>query len=117
MKQSKDYRKKYMEYYNIDLGEGFEIHHLDGNRNNNSIDNLLLLPKKLHREYHFYKNIVCSCDIPTQICGNGAHSQNYYLVAVERFIEIMRQCAMWYDYKMSLDLEIKGSTKNVNNKS
>ncbi len=30
----------------------FEIHHLDFNRNNNKIDNLVAIPKTLHQNYH-----------------------------------------------------------------
>jgi len=32
--------------------EGYEIHHKDGNKLNNAIDNLIALPKETHRLYH-----------------------------------------------------------------
>lgn len=48
-----DYRKIYSEYYNLKWDSKlFEVHHIDRNKNNNDIKNLVLLPKKLHQEYH-----------------------------------------------------------------
>lgn len=34
------------------IPEGYEIHHKDGDKLNNNIDNLELLPKKLHKQLH-----------------------------------------------------------------
>lgn len=55
----KDYKKIYADYYGIiwDSAE-FEIHHIDRNRENNDIRNLVLLPKKLHKEYHRIISII-----------------------------------------------------------
>ena len=49
----KDYRKLYADYYGISWDPAkFEVHHIDGNRQNNDIDNLILLPKELHQRLH-----------------------------------------------------------------
>ena len=40
------------EYYNGKIPDNCEIHHIDGNRGNNSIDNLQLMTVKEHKEYH-----------------------------------------------------------------
>ena len=47
------YRKFYADYYGItwDTKE-MEVHHIDFNRENNDIDNLILLPKKEHHFIH-----------------------------------------------------------------
>lgn len=46
----------YRKYYEICTGEkierGFDIHHLDSNRENNHIMNLVAVPYKVHRDYH-----------------------------------------------------------------
>ena len=34
----------------------FEVHHINHDRSDNSINNLLLIPKKLHRRYHWLVN-------------------------------------------------------------
>lgn len=49
----KDYKKIYAEHYGITWDrQKFEVHHIDGNRENNDVRNLLLLPKKLHQRWH-----------------------------------------------------------------
>ena len=48
----KDYREKYKRFYDIDFGKDYVVHHIDLDRTNNDISNLLLLPKELHAKYH-----------------------------------------------------------------
>ena len=44
-----NYRKFYAEYYGIKWDpKKFQVHHIDGDRSNNSIENLVLLPTELH---------------------------------------------------------------------
>ena len=45
----KNYRKKYERFYCEEIPEGYEVHHLDMNRGNNRISNLIAIPKQLHR--------------------------------------------------------------------
>lgn len=51
-----DYRKYYIDYYKMFypflIDENYVVHHIDFNRNNNDIENLLLLPRNLHFRYH-----------------------------------------------------------------
>lgn len=49
MAKSFNYRKYYKDYYGIDFGKEFDIHHIDINRENNEINNLILLPKRFLR--------------------------------------------------------------------
>lgn len=54
-----DYRKLYENYYHIKWDrKKYEVHHKDRNRENNAIENLVLLPKKLHKEYHRLVSII-----------------------------------------------------------
>jgi hypothetical protein len=46
------YRKFYEKVLNVKLIKDFHVHHIDGNRENNEINNLLALPKDLHNKYH-----------------------------------------------------------------
>ena len=48
-----DYRKYYKDYFVIDFDDDMVVHHIDFDRRNNTIDNLLLMPKQLHAKYHF----------------------------------------------------------------
>ena len=47
----KSYRKKYERFYCEEIPEGYEVHHLDMNRGNSGISNLMAIPKELHRRY------------------------------------------------------------------
>ena len=112
--RNKNYRQKYKNYYGINFDNNFVVHHLDGNRENNNINNLLLLPKRLHNSYHFHKDIITSIPIPTQICGNSLHNQIYYLNALNKFLNIIEQCNEWYDFKMYLEGEFPYIPTNIN---
>lgn len=48
--------KIYADYFKIQVKEGYHIHHIDFNPENNDIENLLLLPDDLHRRLHKVKN-------------------------------------------------------------
>lgn len=47
-----EYRLKYVYWTGDTIEEDFDIHHIDFNRKNNCIKNLVKLPKKLHADYH-----------------------------------------------------------------
>lgn len=47
-----DYRRLYENLYGITIPPEYDIHHIDFNRDNNNIENLLLLPKDLHQRLH-----------------------------------------------------------------
>lgn len=48
-----DYKKVYENAFGIKWDRRlYEVHHLDHNRENNNIENLLLIPKQLHRQLH-----------------------------------------------------------------
>lgn len=47
------YMHKYVwEYYNSSIPKGYEVHHIDLNRDNNNIENLQLLTIKEHKDLH-----------------------------------------------------------------
>lgn len=47
-----DYKKLYAQTYGITWDADLEIHHIDRDRKNNHISNLILLPSYLHEELH-----------------------------------------------------------------
>jgi len=47
-----NYRKLYEEYHNLKIPKDWDIHHIDADRENNKIDNLIMLPSKLHQALH-----------------------------------------------------------------
>ncbi len=46
------YRKKYMKHHSVVLDDNTDVHHIDWNRKNNDIDNLIAIPKWLHKRIH-----------------------------------------------------------------
>lgn len=98
-----NYRKLFSNHYGIEIPKKYDIHHIDLNHENNSIENLMILPAALHKRYHFLKNIVTSRQFPVQISGSSMGSKSYYLDASKKFIETLEQCNKWYDYKLYLD--------------
>ena len=56
IKKESNCNKIYADYFKIQVKEGYHIHHIDFNPENNDIENLLLLPDDLHRRLHKVKN-------------------------------------------------------------
>ena len=59
-KSAKNYRQFYKDYYGIEFGTDMVIHHIDFDRTNNDIDNLLLMPAELHGKYHLTIAQLCN---------------------------------------------------------
>ncbi len=88
----KDYRRLYAETFGIEWDrEKYEVHHIDGNRENNMIDNLILLPKDLHRKIH------------SVMMGNGSSTPGFSLTVEEAVQNFMHSYLNGYSY---WDIEI-----------
>lgn len=105
-----DYRELYKKHYNLNFNEQYEVHHIDGNRGNNNFANLVLLPKSLHQKYHAQKQLVENYPLCTQITGNGC-GVGVFNIYTEQFLETLKECNKWYDYKSYLD----GKIPNIHN--
>lgn len=119
-----NYREYYKQYYNIDFSDDYDIHHIDLDRNNNSIENLLLIPKSLHLKYHnAIKPVSFICDKNIQLdksiwvnfnakITTNAIQDCYQLEVLETLIPILWECNVWGDYKAYLDGKI-GNIHNI----
>ena len=103
----KDYREKYKRHYGIEFGSDFDVHHMDFDRSNNDIENLVLLPKKLHQRYHYYLKAFWSQDcksgelvIKTRI---DEYQQEFYPKMLCGFLETLRECREWLAKKQLMD--------------
>ena len=112
-----NYRKFYRDTFGLRKQqlEGFDIHHIDCNRENNNILNLVALPSKLHKQFHF--NLNCS---PTEIVITGelksivdGGKDDFSLNALARYIETKKECNKWLDYRNYL----LGMLPNIHNLS
>ena len=74
---------------------------MDGDRENNDISNLLLIPKKLHLQYHFYKKIIDDWDKDTAM--DKVSCNTYLLNAFTRFSEICFDCMQYVKLKKYME--------------
>lgn len=63
-----DYRQLYRDYFGIEFDNTMVIHHIDFDRTNNDIDNLIMIPRRLHAKYHLHVS---------QLGGTGDGIINY----------------------------------------
>jgi hypothetical protein len=101
-KTTKSYIKIYQQYFGIIIPKNFDIHHLDLNPENNEIENLLMLPEKVHSQLH---NSIKTCsyiEFTPEIKsvnepGNKSNELSFDYASI--FIEVYRECCKWKDYK------------------
>ena len=97
----------YVEFYKESTGLFFnsnvyDVHHINEDRKDNSIKNLVMIPKYIHSQYHILKNNLPSFGINTKVVslidmGNGHNS--LYINSIVSFDECLKICNMWCDYK------------------
>lgn len=101
------YKRLYKEYYGINFDGNFDIHHINGDCEDNNIANLVLLPKELHRIYHKVE-YECFSNTPTtwglftslRTCDENAEN-----------LAKLNQLFYWYDLKLQADEEIMSSKR------
>ena len=97
-----EYRELYKECFGINFPNTMEVHHINGNRQDNSMSNLLLLPRDLHNRLH-------TCN--AQMAGNRNEIEEmakrtynlackyggfaYELIALSEFADTLREVAAW----------------------
>lgn len=86
-----DYRKKYKDHYGIEFGRDYVVHHIDKNRENNDISNLILLPNRLHSKFH------CVID--------GLQGQSMNLSDIKATPDSIR-AMMWFESEWNAAYEI-----------
>lgn len=102
-----NYREKYKRYYGIEFGKDFVIHHIDFDRENNDISNLVLLPRELHEWYHAIINAISvSVDKPKadgiiDVRLSNDIVTDYCATVFDRLPAVMAECAKWIRLKRS----------------
>lgn len=107
------YRQKFKKYYEVEFGPDYDVHHIDLNHYNDDIGNLMVLPKKLHHQYHFtlgclpIENGNISIDIILKGISQSGNGWNAFTLRnLERFVTVYCECQKWMDYKHYLDGDI-----------
>lgn len=103
-----NYRKIYEKYCKIKIPKNYEIHHIDMNRENNDIFNLVMLPKKLHCDYHKYLQKIETekYEIVKKLQSfykSGNMINNYIITEQHKiekqFVSIWYECQKYVDYR------------------
>ena len=102
-----NYRQFYKEYYGIEFGREFEVHHIDKNRDNNNIENLVLLPAKAHNYYHKIDSLVEMCNPRIygglfDVLTNATFSEFIQKYELNKIIKVLSD---WYNFKDSIDFD------------
>lgn len=120
MKNYFDYRKYYTDCTGKNVPSDFDIHHIDLDRNNNHIDNLVAIPRVLHQDYHSafidvmpYLDDGLKPDMPTSSNLAGYAYFSHSLVLFNRYCDAKVKVTKWIDYKIHL----LGLMPNIHNYS
>lgn len=93
--RTKAHRKIYESWYGVKIPNGFDVHHIDFNRDNNDPQNLLMLPSELHHRYH--QSVLAmfggedACVIRPQATPAYRHQLEFLLP----FASALDECAEW----------------------
>jgi hypothetical protein len=90
-----NYRKKFKDHYGIEFGEDFDIHHIDFDRVNNEIENLILLPKLLHQKLHSLALFSGLTIDLFNFKGLAKESPVYYKAEIIAVIELWEKLQIW----------------------
>ena len=101
-----NHRKFYLSELKINLPKNIEIHHLDGNRGNNNLDNLVAIPKFLHMRYHYYKTQIMLTDIKLEDIINVSYdSNNDYYTDLNKYLSMfLKLRPVYYEIKKWIGL-------------
>lgn len=104
----KNYRLKYKRYYDIDFDSSYDVHHIDFDRTNNDINNLILLPKELHSKYHLLINELGGADNYGTVKFNvfiNLLVSNYNASILEELGAVLQDINKWVVYKQKLNIQ------------
>ena len=97
------YRKFYFEQVGKVYDSSFAIHHINFDRSDNRIDNLVALPKSLHSRYHLLKRVKDGEKLELDFMGNSfeaRESESYgkrIIHDYQSFYDTLMECAKWVD--------------------
>lgn len=103
----KNYREKYKRHYGIEFGREYAVHHIDGNRKNNKIENLILLPLALHSKYHHYTTmtkIYAESGLSFDLTYSGICVRALQFSQLEELRALFKELQPWIEYKHIADM-------------
>lgn len=89
-----NYRKKYQQEFKITLIKGENIHHIDLDRTNNDINNLIKLNHKEHRKAHIQLNNLIKGVF--KLNQNLFYNQLANFLIINNFVNYNKQLNQYY---------------------
>lgn len=105
IEEIKDYRIKYKRYYNVEFDHNYVIHHIDFDRENHDISNLLLLPRDLHNKYHAIVNAITisaqkpKADGMIDVRISNVLITDYGSKMFDLLPEVIAECSKWLKWR------------------
>lgn len=103
---NENYRKIYAEATGCEVPKNFDVHHIDFNRQNNDIQNLVALPKELHQRYHeslLYIHSPVKLITKVQSSIQPGHMYNNFTSdKIAEFTAAFDECVKWVDFRNHL---------------
>lgn len=97
-----DYRYFYEKETCKELPKDFDVHHIDENRDNNNIDNLVAIPKWLHQKYHLCKNNTQSLELSNIDLNINPASYMFHIESIIKYAECVEEIHKYLCYKKYL---------------
>ena len=101
-----NYRQIIFNYYGLRNDPGFAVHHIDMNRSNMDISNLLILPDRLHRRYHLVLRRLGGNDsgfIDMKITADNINKTDKRIKLILEYMQIQKEMEIWFALKRCRD--------------
>lgn len=94
------YRNFYQHETGLLLPKTFEVHHIDLDSDNHPIENLVALPRSVHRIYHARLDKIKELKPSLYPSGSSSDHYNIYIEdEYKRFFKIYYDVGNWIDYR------------------
>ena len=103
-KKRVDYRQLYKDYFGIDFGSDMVVHHIDFDRTNNDIDNLLLMPRELHAKYHMHVSQLGGSKDGFIDCNMHVDTNTYRIAALRGLADSLDRIVCWFRIKHQMEM-------------
>lgn len=106
-----NYRKFYKETTGVEIPKGFDVHHIDGNRSNNDIMNLVAIPRNVHRSYHSHEMFLGEKLCFTVNCNPASY--NYHIngiIKLSKSTEIIHGFIVYRNHLLKMHHNFMGLT-------
>ena len=88
----RNYRDFYKETLGVDFGSDIAIHHINENKDDNSIQNLVALPRSLHSRFHSLKQFAKECQSGLLTLDRITSKE---LRVLSDYINCYKECMEW----------------------